>query len=114
MSPVGLVIGKYARPSASSALMSDQRFALPEYAHESFSHVSLPTSPNAGMGRNVQRGFPDRASNACTFPGGCTLLCGASVMFPPVMTTSPQTCGPLVDEYVVARGPRPGFKWTRP
>ena len=44
--------------------MSDQTLASPLYDHESFSQVSLPTSPGRGIGLNVQRGLPVRTSNA--------------------------------------------------
>src|SRR5262245_1412606 len=98
MSFVALVSGRYASPSSSSELTSDQRFAWPEYDHESFSQVSLPTSPGLGITRNAQRGLPVRTSNACTFPGGCSFVCGASLIWAPTITTSRQTCGPLLDE----------------
>src|SRR5262245_23844909 len=114
MSLVGLESGKYARPSSSSALIIDHRFVLPVYFQDSFSHVSSPNSPSRGTTWNVQRGFPVRTSNACTSPGGCSLTGGRSVMLPPVMTTSPHTCGPADESYVAASGPRPAFRLSRP
>src|SRR6185436_18447799 len=98
--------------------MSDQRFASPLYAHESFSHVSLPTSPGCGIGLKVHRGLPVRTSKACTIPGGAAILLGRSDIDPPrptpTMTTSLQTCGTPVQTQVEARGPRPGRRFTRP
>src|SRR5262245_3427193 len=114
MSLVGLESGKYARPSSSSALIRDHRFVLPVYFQDSFSQVSMPNSPSRGTTWNVHRGLPVRTSKACTSPGGCSLTGGRSVMLPPVITTSPQTCGPAVESYVAASGPRPAFKLRRP
>src|SRR4026207_955189 len=101
MSLVALVSGRDANPCCSSALINDQRFAPPEYAHESFSHVSPPTSPGSGITLNVQRGLPVRTSNACTLPGACSLFWGLSEIAPsptPTITTSRQTCAAPVHE----------------
>src|SRR5436189_2015798 len=96
MSLVGAVSGRYASPCSSSALMSDHRLPSPLYDHESFSHVSLPTSPGRGMGLNAHRGLPVRTSNACTMPGAASLRVGRSDIEPPTptptMITSRQTC----------------------
>src|SRR3981189_2606557 len=62
----------------------------------------------------VQRGLPVRTSKACTSPGAWPLTSGRSLMLPPAITTSPHTCGPLELVKVVARAPRPAFKFVRP
>ena|SRR5437667_6487138 len=98
--------------------MSDHRLASPLYAHESFSHVSLPTSPGRGIGLNFQRGLPERTSNAWTTPGAASMRVGRSDIDPPMptptITTSRQICGTPVQAYWVPRGPRPGRRFTRP
>src|SRR5205823_1337565 len=67
---------------------------------------------------NVHRGLPERTSNAWTFPGAASLCVGRSDIDPPIpvptMTTSRHTWGTPVQAYLVARGPRPGRKFTRP
>src|SRR5262245_15158460 len=71
------------------------------------------------MTRNCHRGLPVRTSNAWTLPGAASLPVGESapsgdVEDTPTMTTSRHTCGTPAHEYLVASGPRPAFRLTRP
>src|SRR5205809_6255059 len=91
MSLVGAVSGRYASPCSSSALISDHRLASPLYDHESFSHVSLPTSPGWGIGLNVHGGLPERTSKACAAPGGASLRVGGAGLDPPILPLTMHT-----------------------
>src|SRR5215207_9021855 len=115
MSLVGAPVGRYARPSCSSELISDHTLAAPLYDHESSSQVSLPTWPGRGIGLKVQRRRPDRTSIAWTIPGASeSLRFGESDIAWPMMATSLQTCGELVEAKPVAFGPTAGRRSARP
>src|SRR4051812_8989457 len=117
MSLVGDVSGRYASPFSSSALMSDHRLPSPLYDHESFSHVSLPTSPGGGRGLTPHRGLRLRPPNPSTRPGAAFWRPARSNLEPPpptpTMITSRRTCATPVPTYCVARGPRPGLRLMR-
>jgi len=71
------------------------------------------------MTRNCHRGLPVRTSNAWTLPGAASMRVGESepsgvVEDAPTITTSRHTCGTPAHEYLVASGPRPVLRLTRP
>src|SRR5204862_1735405 len=82
-------------PASGSAVICVHTPVLPLMAHESFSHVSLPTSPGLGIVLNVHSVLPVRTSKARANP--LLLLCVTTVKpslnDDPTSTTSPTTVG---------------------
>src|SRR5262245_62758741 len=49
VSMVGDSTGRYTRPASGSTVICVQTPLFPVHAHDSFSHVSLPSSPGYGI-----------------------------------------------------------------
>ena len=93
-----VLVGRYSRPSSSSALIIDHTVTLPAYDQESSSHVSLPNSPGVGTVLKVQRTLPVRASKARIQPGICSFLMTSDEIDAGVMIMSRTTNGGDCDE----------------
>ena len=80
--------------SSSSIAICPHTPALPVYLHESFSHVSLPNSPSAGMVWKIHRRLPVRTSKPRMKPFTLVLLRGT----PPGRCAAPMTTTFLADQ----------------
>src|SRR6478736_5795106 len=111
-------------PASGSAVICVHTPVLPLIAQESFSQVSLPTSPGRGIVLNVHSVLPVRTSKARASP--LLLLCVTTVKpslnDDPTSTTSPTTvgveCNPIspVSRLIGWRLPKttPSFRSTTP
>ena len=79
--------------SSSSIAICPHTPALPVYAHESFSHVSLPNSTESGIVWKIHRRLPVRTSNPRMKPFTLVLLRGT----PPGRCAAPMTTTSLRD-----------------
>ena len=66
---------------------------LPAYSFEPSCQVSLPNSPFCGIGWNVHRTLPVRASNARIQPGICSFVLISDEIAAGVITMSLTTIG---------------------
>src|SRR5512138_760975 len=80
-------------PSSGSALNGGHGLVLPEYFHDSFSHVSTPGSLPCGTVWKIHFGAPVTTSNACTCPAGISGAVGRSNTVQPTTTELPTIIG---------------------